>query len=240
MISKPKVEICFTPNLFPLYAEGFDIVVAIDVLRATSVICTAFQYGVNKIIPVSSIYEAKDYLKKGYHVAAERKGEIVDGFKLGNSPRSYMNDNLIGKTLVLTTTNGTKAINVTDKNKQLLIGSFLNLDALCKYLIDLNKNVLLLGSGWQNKFCLEDSICAGAIGDKLLNSKKFETSNDSTVAARYLFLSAKSNYFGFLKASSHRKRLKKLNLNKDIKYCLTPNQTNVIPIREDNYLKLLN
>ena len=123
-----------------------------------------------------------------------------------------MNDNLMGKTLVLTTTNGTKAINVTDKSKQLLIGSFLNLDALCKYLIDLNKNVLLLGSGWQNKFCLEDSICAGAISDQLLNSKKFETSNDSTVAARYLFLSAKSNYFGFLKASSHRKRLKKLNL----------------------------
>ena len=73
------------------------------------------------------------YLKKGYHVAAERKGEIVRGFILGNSPRSYMNDNLIGKTFVLTTTNGTKAINVTD-SKQLLIGSFLNLDALSNYL----------------------------------------------------------------------------------------------------------
>ena len=152
-------------------------------------------------------------------------GKLSVDLSLGNSPRSYMNDNLIGQTLVLTTTNGTKAINVTDKSKQLLIGSFLNLDALCKYLIDLNKNVLLLGSGWQNKFCLEDSICAGAISDQLLNSKKFETSNDSTVAARYLYLSAKSNYFGFLKASSHRKRLKKLNLNDDIKYCLTPNQT---------------
>ena len=98
---------------FSLYAESFEVVVAIDVLRATSVICTAFQYGVNKIIPVSSINEANYYLKKGYHVAAERNGEIVGGFKLGNSPRSYMNDNLIGQTLVLTTTNGTKAINIT-------------------------------------------------------------------------------------------------------------------------------
>ena len=140
------------PNLFPLYAESFEVVVAIDVLRASSVICTAFQYGVNKIIPVSSINEAYDYLKKGYHVAAERNGEIVSGFNLGNSPRSYMNDNLIGQTLVLTTTNGTKAINVTDVSKLLLIGSFLNLDALCDYLIDLNKNVLLLGSGWQQSF----------------------------------------------------------------------------------------
>ena len=100
----------------------------------------------------------------------------------------------------------------------------------------LNKNVLLLGSGWQNKFCLEDSICAGAITEKLLLSRCFISENDSSVAAKYLYLSAKDNYFGYLKASSHRKRLKKLNLNRDIKYCLTPNQTNVVPIREDNYL----
>ena len=84
------------------------------------------------------------------------------------------------------------------------------------------------------------SLSTGAISDQLLNSNNFQTSNDSTVAARYLYLSAKSNYFGFLKASSHRKRLKKLNLNEDIKYCLTPNQTNVIPFRVDKYLKVLN
>jgi 2-phosphosulfolactate phosphatase len=239
MISKPKVEVCYTPNLFPLYTDGFDVVVAIDVLRATSVICTAFQYGVEKIIPVSSVDEANDYLKKGYQVAAERKGEIVNGFKLGNSPLTYMNNNLKGETLVLTTTNGTRAINTAKESQQLFIGSFLNLDALCNHLIYLKKNVLLLGSGWQNKFCLEDSICAGAICDQLLNTNKFESNNDSTIAARYLYLSAKTNYFGFLKASSHRKRLKKLNLNEDIKYCLTPNQTDVIPYKENNYLKIL-
>ena len=147
-----------------------------------------------------------------------------------------MNDDLVGETLVLTTTNGTKAINITKAVDHLLIGSFINLDALCNYLIKLNKNVLLLGSGWQNKFCLEDTICAGAIADQLLNSRNFISANDSSVAAKYLYLSARDNYFGYLKASSHRKRLKKLNLNRDIKYCLTPNQTNVVPKREDNYL----
>ena len=86
---------------------------------------------------------------------------------------------------------------------------------------------------------MEDSICAGAISEQLLKTNKFESNNDSTIAAKYLFLSAKSNYFGYLKASSHRKRLKKLNLNEDIKYCLTPNQTDVIPVREDYYLKKL-
>ena len=239
MIQKPKVEVCFTPNMFPLYAEDFEVVVVIDVLRATSAICTAFHYGVDKIIPVSTIDQAIEYKDKGYYVAAERKGKIVSGFEFGNSPLAYMNDKLKDQTLVLTTTNGTKAINMAKDIEHLLIGSFLNLDAISNYLIELNKSVLILGSGWQNKFCLEDSICAGAISEKLLKTNKFESNNDSTIAAKYLFVSAKSNYFGYLKASSHRKRLKKLNLNEDIKYCLTPNQTDVIPVREDYYLRKL-
>ena len=115
----------------------------------------------------------------------------------------------------------------------------MNLNAICKHLIELNKSVLLLGSGWQNKFCLEDSICAGAISEKLLNTNNFESFNDSTIAAKYLYNSARTNFFGYLKASSHRKRLKKLNLNEDIKYCLTANQTDVVPYREDYYLKKL-
>ena len=148
------------------------------------------------------------------------------------------NKEIKGKTLVLTTTNGTKAINVAKNVDHLIIGSLLNLDALCNYIKKLNKNVLLLGSGWQNKFCLEDTICAGAIADQLLSSNNFISESDSSVAAKYLYKSARDNYFGYLKASSHRKRLKKLNLNRDIKYCLTPNQTNVVPTREDNYLIL--
>ena len=236
MSKKPRVEVCFTPNLYPLHIEDFQVVVAIDVLRATSAICTAFHYGVKKIIPVSTLDEAIEYRDKGYHVAAERKGKVVSGFDYGNSPFTYMNDTLEGETLVLTTTNGTKAINAAKNVEHLIIGSLINLDAVCNYLIKLNKNVLLLGSGWQNKFCLEDSICAGAIAEQLLLSRCFITENDSSIAAKYLYLSAKDNYFGYLKASSHRKRLKKLNLNKDIKYCLSPNQTNVVPFRENNYL----
>jgi 2-phosphosulfolactate phosphatase len=238
MNKKPRVEVCFTPNLYPLHIEDFQIVVAIDVLRATSAICTAFHYGIKKIIPVSSLDEAIEYRENGFLVAAERKGKVVPGFDYGNSPFTYMNNDLVGQTLVLTTTNGTKAINMAKDVQHLLIGSFINIDALCNHLLELNKNVLLLGSGWQNKFCLEDTICAGAIADQLLKSSAFISENDSSVAAKYLYLSAKDNYFGYLKASSHRKRLKELNLNRDIKYCLTPNQTDVVPKRESNYLIL--
>ena len=238
MKKKRRIEVCFTPNLYPLHIEDFQVVVVIDVLRATSAICTAFHYGIEKIIPVSTLDEAIEYREKGYLVAAERKGMVVSGFDYGNSPFTYMNKEIKGKTLVLTTTNGTKAINVAKNVDHLIIGSLLNLDALCNYIKKLNKNVLLLGSGWQNKFCLEDTICAGAIADQLLSSNNFISESDSSVAAKYLYKSARDNYFGYLKASSHRKRLKKLNLSRDIKYCLTPNQTNVVPTREDNYLIL--
>jgi 2-phosphosulfolactate phosphatase len=236
-MSRPRVEVCFTPNLYPLHIEDeYEIVVAIDVLRATSAICSALQHGVSKIIPVSTLDEAIEYRDKGFIVAAERKGQIVSGFDLGNSPYSYMDPKYKGKTIVLTTTNGTRAINTAKKVNNLIIGSLVNLDAVCEYLMDQGKSVLLLGSGWKNKFCLEDTICAGAIAEKLLKSGDFHCESDSSIAAKYLYLSASENYFGFLKASSHRRRLRALNLNEDIKYCLTPNQTNVVPIREKNYL----
>jgi 2-phosphosulfolactate phosphatase len=236
MDNRPTVEVCFTPNLYPLHMDDADIVVVIDVLRATSAICTAFENGIDKVIPVSTIAEALEYKQQGYLVAAERKGQVVPGFQFGNSPYSYIGQDLKGKTLVITTTNGTKAFHTANKANQVVIGSLINLDAVSNFLINQNKNVLLLASGWQNKFCLEDTICAGAIADQLINTGDFTSIQDSSIAAKYLYLSARENYLGFLKSSSHRRRLKLLDLNEDIKYCLTPNQTSVVPIRKDNYL----
>lgn len=233
--TKKRVEVCFSPNLYHLHKEEFEIVVVIDVLRATSAICTAMHKGIKSIIPIATLEEAFTYKKKGYIVAAEREGQIVEGFKFGNSPFAYMDPKLKGKTIVMTTTNGTKTINVAKKDsKTIVVGSFLNLDYLSEWLIDQNKNTLLLCSGWKDKFNLEDTLLAGAIAEKMLDSLKFEAHEDSSIAAKYLFISAKSNYFGFLKSSSHRRRLKKLNLNRDIIYCLTPNQTPVVPILKGN------
>jgi 2-phosphosulfolactate phosphatase len=136
----------------------------------------------------------------------------------------------------LTTTNGTKSLDVAKNAETVVVGSFLNLDSLSNWLEAQNKNVLCLCSGWQDKFNLEDTICAGAISDYLISTGKYTSIEDSSIAAKYLFLSAKDNYLGYLKSSSHRRRLKNLNLNEDIKYCLTPNQTNAIPILKDGKL----
>jgi 2-phosphosulfolactate phosphatase len=227
---RKRIEVCFTPSEYSYYKDEFEIVVVIDVLRATSAMCAAFDNGILSIIPVPTIEEALEYKKKGYLVGAERKGQIVEGFDFGNSPFSYMKEEFRGKEVVLTTTNGTKSLEVAKDAETVVVGSFLNLTALSSWLSKQDKNILCLCSGWQDKFNLEDTICAGAISDFLISTGNFISIEDSSIAAKYLFLSAKDNYLGYLKSSSHRRRLKHLNLNEDIKYCLTPDQTDVIPI----------
>lgn len=236
MDTRKNVEVCYTPGEYEYFKGEYDIIVVIDVLRATSAICAAFENGIRSIIPVATIEEAQAYKDKGYLVGAERKGQIVDGFDFGNSPYSYMNEDFIGKDVVLSTTNGTKALSIASDAKTVVVGSLLNLDALCEWLENQDENILCLCSGWQDKFNLEDTICAGAICDYLINTGKYTSNEDSSIAAKYLYLSAWVNPLGYLKSSSHRRRLKNLDLNEDIKYCLTPNQTNVVPILRDGKL----
>ena len=237
--TRKRVEVCYTPGEYHYFKDEFDIVVVIDVLRATTAICVAFEYGINSIIPVPTLEDALEYKKQGYLVGAERKGQIVDGFDFGNSPYSYMKEEFKGKDVVLTTTNGTKSIAVAKDADTVVIGALANLEVLTTWLIEQNKNTLCLCSGWQDKFNLEDTICAGAISGALIETGNFTSVEDSSIAAKYLYISAKDNYMGYLKSSSHRRRLKNLNLNEDIKYCLTPNKTKVIPILKDGKLMKL-
>jgi 2-phosphosulfolactate phosphatase len=234
--SRKRIEVCYTPGEYHYFKDEFEIVVVIDVLRATTAICVAFEYGINSIIPVPTLEDALEYKKQGYLVGAERKGQIVEGFDFGNSPYSYMKEEFRGKDVVLTTTNGTKSIEIAKDAETVVIGALVNLDVLTEWLIKQNKNTLCLCSGWQDKFNLEDTICAGAISEALINTGKYTSIEDSSIAAKYLYLSARDNYMGYLKASSHRRRLRNLNLNEDIKYCLTPNKTSVIPILKDGKL----
>lgn len=232
----PEVEVCFSPNVYPLFHKEDAIVVVIDILRATSAITTAFYNGVARMIPVATIEEAQHYKEQGLIVAAERNGEIVEGFDLGNSPFGYMNAKVKGKTIAITTTNGTQAIEAAKKANQILIGSFLNLDVMIDYLKQQKRDVLLLCAGWKSKFNLEDTLFAGAVADALISKYDYHTACDSAIAASQLYHLAKHDLYEFLGNSSHRNRLHKLNLERDIRYCLTPNQCPVIPVMEEGVL----
>ncbi len=231
-----NIEVCFSPQSYPLFHNPESVVVVIDVLRASSAITTAFYNGVAKMIPVATVEEAKEYKENGFLVAAERNGEIVEGFDLGNSPFGYMNAKVKGKTIAITTTNGTLAISVARQAHKVVIGSFLNLDTVVEFLKKEKRDVLFLCAGWKNKFNLEDTLFAGAVAEQLIYKYDFKSACDSTIAAMELYKLAKHDLFGFLGNSSHRNRLEKLDLERDIKYCLTPNQCPVIPVMEGKFL----
>ncbi|MFO0320962.1 MAG: 2-phosphosulfolactate phosphatase [Bacteroidota bacterium] len=231
-----NIEVCYTPQAYPLFHKENAIVVIIDVFRATSAIVTAFYNGVNKMIPVATVEEAREYQKNGFMAAAERDGEIIEGFELGNSPFGYMNNRIKGKTIAISTTNGTQAIEASKKAAKIIIGSFINLDVICEYLLNQQKDVILVCAGWKNKFNLEDTLFAGAIVERLTNSATVTINCDSAIASKHLYGLAKNDLFSFLQNSSHRNRLAKLDLERDIKYCLTLNQCAVIPCMEGKYL----
>ncbi len=227
---KPWLEVCFSPALFHLYDPKDCIVVVIDVLRTTSSICVALHYGANSIIPVNRLEEAAEYKKKGYLVAVERNGTKVDGFDFGNSPLHFMNPLVHGKDIVLTTTNGTYAIHMARKACQVVIGSFLNLDVLCQYLIRQDRHVIILCAGWNNAFNLEDTLLAGALSYRLRSHFVFGNSRDACIAAEYLYLLARNDMNRFLKESCYRQRLEQLGIEKDVEFCLTANTAPVIPV----------
>lgn len=235
-----RLEVCFTPVSYPVYKNKNAIVVVIDILRATSAICTAFEHGVEKIIPVATVKEAEQYKKKGFLVGAERNGVKLNGFDFGNSPSDYMNKKIKGKTIVLTTTNGTQAIEAAAGAYKVVIGSFLNMAALCKYLTKENRHVLLLCSGWKGKFNLEDAMFAGAIVNILSIRDEFKEMGDSALAAKYLFQTGFKNPVHFLHNSSHKERLIELGLKEDVKYCLSLNSTHIIPVLKGNALVRMN
>lgn len=231
-----NIEVCYTPQAYHLFHKDDAIVVVIDIFRATSAIVTAFYNGVSKMIPVATVDEAKEYQANGYMAAAERNGEMIEGFELGNSPFGYMNNKVKGKIIAISTTNGTQAIEASRKASKILVGSFLNIDVLCEYLTSQNKDVTLLCAGWKNKFNLEDTLFAGAVVSKLAENENTTITCDSAIASKHLYQLAKDDVYEFLSNSSHRNRLAKLDLERDIKYCLTPNQCPVIPIMEGKYL----
>ena len=240
MNTKKNISVCFTADQFKKYADRKSTVVVIDLLRATSVISTAFTEGVKAIIPVQTLDEALSYkAKDGYIVAAERNAKPIEGFDFGNSPFHYINADVEGKTLVLTTTNGTKAIYNAREHK-VITASYNNIDAVAKYLIDEHNDVILLCSGWKGVFNLEDPIFAGSLAKLLLKSDKYESNCDSMFASIQLLKSAEGDLFNYLSDSSHRRRLKSLNLEDDTRFCLSPPiKSDIIPILKGDKLVVL-
>lgn len=233
------VEVCFSPALYPEFRRDDSIVVIVDILRATSAIITAFMNGVNRIIPVATLEEAKVYKQKGFFVAAERDGIVRDFADFGNSPYNFRRELIEGRDIVYSTTNGTNCIMMASHCYKVVIGGYLNLDAIVQYVTSEKKDVVILCAGWKNKFNLEDSLFAGALCEQILKQPDYKTICDSAHASIDLWQIARYDLISYIEKAAQRHRLKKNNLDDVIGYCHTMNLTNVIPVLNQYYLECI-
>jgi 2-phosphosulfolactate phosphatase len=226
---KPALYTSLSPALLDLYDVDKSIVVIIDVLRATSTIATALHNGAKAVIPVDSVAECIRIGKQIESITAgERDGRIAEGLDYGNSPFEYPREFIEGKTLVLTTTNGTRLLQMAlDKNaKAIITGSFPNLSAVCDFLLDQQQPVILGCAAWKNRVNIEDTLFAGAVINRI--GKHFSINCDSSQMAAAMYKDAKKDKFEFMRSknASHYNRLMGFGLEKDIRYCLTDDAAN--------------
>lgn len=238
MSNKPTLHTSLSPALLHLYDLSNSVVVIIDVFRATSTIASALYNGAKCVIPVDSVPKAIEISKSIDGIAAgERDGMIAEGLQHGNSPMEYPRVFIENKTLVLTTTNGTRLLQMALDNKAdtIISGSFPNLSAVCDFLLAEKKNVVLGCAGWKDRFNLEDTLFAGAVINRI--KKNFTVHCDSSLMAETMYAKQKNKLFEYAPNLTHYHRLvERFGLIEDIKFCLTEDIANVLPLYIDGKL----
>lgn len=238
MSNKPELHTSLSPALLHLYDLNNSIVVIIDVFRATSTIASALFNGARCVIPVDSVARAIEISKNIDGIAAgERDGKLAEGLQHGNSPLEYNREFIEGKTLVLTTTNGTRLLHMAlEKGADTIVsGSFPNLSAVCEYLLAEKKNVILGCAGWKDRFNLEDTLFAGAVISEV--KEHFTIHCDSSLMAETMYQNNKSDLLKFAPGLTHYHRLvERFGLIEDIEFCLTKDVANVLPLYREGRL----
>src|SRR3982750_769143 len=198
-MNKPSLYTVLSPALLHLYDVNNTVVVVIDVLRATSTIATVLYNGAKEIIPVDSVERCIQLGRELECITAgERDGQGAPGLQYGNSSFEYPREFIAGKTLGLTTTNGTKLLHMALAKgaREIITGSFLNLSAVCDHLVSVKKNVILGCAAWKDRVNMEDTLFAGAVVSRI--KEHFNMNCDSSRMAENLYEVAKDNLYEFM------------------------------------------
>ena len=212
------IEVCFSPELIHLHELQGKIVVVVDIFRATSTMVAAIANGVKEILTFPDLESCRVMQEEGFLIGGERNGHTADGFEMGNSPVAYLKGDHAGRSLAMTTTNGTQAIDKSRGADEILVGAFTNLQATVSYIQTQGKDVLVHCAGWKGQFNLEDSLYAGALVKALESTHHSE--EDGAFAMKSLFEKEGHNLSGFLSQASHAKRLQNHGIESDIDFCL--------------------
>lgn len=235
-----KIEVFFIPS-FAENDEMFrnSIVIFIDVLRAGTTLVTALHNGAKEVIPVESLDKAiniySNLSKETRFLGGERNGLKPNGFNAGNSPKEYSLEAVQGKTIVLTTTNGSKIFQKAKNALYRLVGCFVNKSSIENFTLqkveqesNIN-NIFILCAGTNGKLSMEDTLCAGAFVDTFINNLKIDELADSSRVALELYNFHKDDMIDFIKLSEHSKFLNSIGFNDDIEVSLTQDLYDIVP-----------
>lgn len=232
-MSKRSIEVFSTAQSFQEDEVRSKTVVVIDVLRASSSMVTALVNGAKGIIPVEDMSAASRIAAnldtKSVILCGEKDGHKIAGFQYGNSPMEFSKETVEGRTMILHTTNGTKAVTRAALASRIMIGCFLNAGAVVEELKKYDDDIILICAGWKTRLSLEDMLCAGLIIDRLMDGTIDEEATDGAKMAHLLYKHYEDDIEGAVLKSSHARRLEGIAHPNDIFYCSQIDLISIVP-----------
>ncbi len=228
-----KIEVFFSPvGIDELGMRGRNVII-IDVLRATTTICTALSNGAREVIPTADIENAtkisSNLSSDSRLLGGERQGKKIDGFDLGNSPAEYTPEKVKNRSIIFTTTNGAGAIHKCRYASTALVASFVNVSAIVETVVEIGGTWTILCSGRQGAFSVEDATCAGMIISKVKEVTDVDT-EDAGLTTLILYKNYKKSLLGMMKKSQHGQYLMSIGFEEDLKFCSIVDGVPVVPV----------
>jgi 2-phosphosulfolactate phosphatase len=224
-------------------AKRGDLIIVIDVLRASTSIIVSLANGASSVTPTITLKEATQLHKEhpDYVLVGEREGQMPHGFDLGNSPASLARERLQGKNIIMATTNGTKALIQSKESKWIVVGAFLNAEAVAEKAVEIasrnETDISFVLAGEKNRFSLEDFVCAGALTERF--PRNMIELSDKTTAALLAFNGAKHNLFENIQKSKHAQALTEIGFSKDIEFSCQLDVYNIVPFYRNGKIRIL-
>jgi len=241
-----RVDVFFGPPSAVPAEAPHRVVVVIDVLRASTTIAVALANGARTVIPLESsdavVTRAKAFERADVRMAGERKMRPIPGFDLGNSPREFTRDAVEGKTVLMTTSNGTHAIAVSQGARDVIVGSYVNFSAVSTVLraaLRGNTDIAIVCAGREHQFALEDAGCAGRYVYHVTKRIANVDTNDAAQACVLLDRKYADNVLRLFDASEHGRALRAAGFGDDLIACAEIDSYPIIPVYQDRQITKL-
>jgi 2-phosphosulfolactate phosphatase len=240
-----RLDVFFTPNQVKPPDTAGRLVIIVDVLRASTTVATALGNGAKTVIPLEGpdevISRSKEFARSQTLLAGEQKMLPITGFDLGNSPQAFTPDVVAGKTILITTTNGTRALLGVQGARDIVVASYVNFTAvltMMKVAASSNTDIAIICAGEEGSFTLEDSACAGRYVRAIPKRAALKI-NDAAAASVLIEKKYGDNIAKVFKESTHGQALESAGFGDDLAAAAEVDAYPVVPIWQDRQITKL-